>query len=227
MPVNIQLNAFSSTQYLDQALSGFVAEKLRQGITERGAASLAVSGGRTPAGFFQALSQAGLDWSRVTITLVDERCVEEESPYSNTRSVRTHLLQANAAAACFLPLYLPGDKSNDANKRLSCLPDRFDAVVLGMGEDGHTASIFPNSPQREAALHHPAAALLVEGEAPVRHRITLSARRLLATRQLILHITGENKWQILGRALNAPDPVLPISHFLHIKGIEKHVFWTR
>lgn len=227
--MNLKLHTFTRTDALDQALSACVAAKLRDSIAAHGKAALVVSGGRTPACFFRALGHADLDWARVTITLADERCVGEDSPHSNARSVRTHLLQGRAAAANFLPLYLPAEHIDAANARLAILPERFDVVVLGMGDDGHTASIFPDSPQREAALcdasKHPL--LFAEGKAPVTARLTLTAPRLLATRSLILHVTGEHKWQVLGQALTAPTPALPISHFLHAEGLEKHVFWTR
>ena len=227
--MNLKLHTFPHANALDQALSACVAAKLRAGIAAHAHATLVVSGGRTPAGFFRALSSMELDWARVTITLADERCVGEDSPHSNARSVRSHLLQGRAAAANFVPLYLPGESLDAANARLAVLPDLFDAVVLGMGDDGHTASIFPDSPQRDAALCDASdrPLLFAEGKAPVTARLTLTAPRLLATRSLILHITGEHKWQVLGQALATPTPALPISHFLHTEGVAKHVFWTR
>jgi 6-phosphogluconolactonase len=221
-------HCFPQPANLDRALANFVTESLRESLTTLGTASLVVSGGRTPAGFFDELSQTCLDWSRITITLADERRVGEDSPHSNAASVRTHLLQGHAAAARFLPLYLPGEGVAAANIRLAEFPTQFDVVVLGMGDDGHTASIFPDSPQRDAALfdasRHPL--LAVEGKAPVTARLTLTAARLLATRRLIVHITGESKWQVLGRALTAPTPLLPISHFLHSREVDRHVFWA-
>ena len=226
--MNLKLHTFPHANALDQALSACVAASLRAGINTHKRATLVVSGGRTPAGFFRALSTMNVDWAKLTIILADERCVGEDSPHSNARSVRTHLLQGNAAAAKFLPLYLPKESIDAANARLAQLP-QFDAVVLGMGDDGHTASIFPDSPQRDAALLDSTGQplLFVEGKAPVTARLTLTAPRLLNTRSLILHITGDTKWPVLGHALLAPTPALPISHFLHAEGVKKHVFWTR
>lgn len=226
MPIN--LHCFATQGLLDQALADQVQTALQSGLDQHGHATLCVSGGRTPAGFFRALGSRALDWSRLTITLADERCVGEDSPHSNASSVRHHLLQGNAAAARFVPLHLPGETWAENRARLHDLPACFDAVVLGMGEDGHTASIFPDSPQREAALFDASdnPALAVTGKGPVAARITLTATRLLATRALFVHITGAAKWQVLGRALVAPDPALPVSHFLHSEKVEPHVFWA-
>jgi 6-phosphogluconolactonase len=225
--VRLELNAFPDTTQLDHALAERIATALAAGIASNGRAALAVSGGRTPGGFFRALSQHTLDWSRIIVTLADERCVAESDPASNARSVREHLLQGPAASAQFLPLHLPGESTEELLERLGTIPAQFDAVILGMGDDAHTASIFPDSPQRDAALSASApAALAVEGKAPVRERITLSAQRLLATRLLCLHITGLAKWQVLGETLAESSPERPISFFLHNRNTPAHVFWT-
>lgn len=225
--MELTLNTFAGAAELDRGLATMVAAALARGIAERGSACLAVSGGRTPGGFFRALAATELDWPRVTITLADERCVGESDESSNARSVRAQLLQGPAAQARFVPLYLGGESSVALAGRIAQLPEQFDAVVLGMGDDGHTASIFPDSPQRDAALAADAPdVLLVEGKAPVRQRITLSARRLLSTRLICLHITGAVKWQVLGDALAGTSASYPVHHFLNAHPTP-HVFWTR
>lgn len=225
---SVTLHSFSEPALLDNALAHCVARDLQSGLGTNGQATLAVSGGRTPAGFFQALAQCDLDWSRVVVTLVDERCVGEDSPFSNAAGVRKNLLTGKAGQARFVPLFLPDEEFPLALSRLSALPARFDAVILGMGEDGHTASIFPDSPQREAALHGPdgVPALCSLGKDPVPERVTLSASRILATSHLYLHITGVTKWQVLGQALAYREDRLPVSHFLHSGESEHHVFWA-
>jgi 6-phosphogluconolactonase len=224
----LDFHCFTDVPALDLALAASVAASLAKRLRSAGQASLVVSGGRTPAGFLHALSTATLDWSRVLVTLADERCVDENSPHSNAASVRKNLLQGRAAQADFRPLYLPGESVDARKHRLETFPAKFDVVILGMGEDGHTASIFPDSPGREAALHDAGAqaVLRVEGKGPVTKRLTMTAPRLLATQELVIHITGHHKWQVLGQALASPSPLLPISHFLHAEGVEKHVFWS-
>lgn len=225
--MTIELNAYPDTTALDLALAGRLAETLKEGLALNGEATFAVSGGRTPGGFFRALSRHELDWSRVTVTLADERCVDESDPSSNARSVRENLLQGSASAARFVPLHIPGENRDTMIERIGRLPARFDAVVLGMGDDAHTASIFPDSPQRDAALAPDAPDILAaEGKPPVRERLTLSARRLLATRMLFIHITGIGKWQVLGQAAAAPGAQQPISYFLNHRTTPAHVFWT-
>lgn len=225
--MELTLNTFADAGELDRALAATVATALAQGIAERGSACLAVSGGRTPGGFFRALAACELDWTRVTVTLADERCVPETDESNNARNVRAQLLQAHAAPARFIPLYRENETPSELASRVAQLPLSFDAVVLGMGDDGHTASIFPDSPQRDEALAASAPDVLhVEGKAPVRQRITLSARRLLASRLLCLHITGTGKWQVLGEALAGSAASHPIHHFLNASP-NAHVFWTR
>jgi len=231
--MDLTLHSFRDAPQLDQALAGFVAECLRTAIRVRGQASLVVSGGKTPAGFFRLLSEETLDWSKVVITLADERWVDEDSPYSNARTVRANLLRGQAASARFIPLFRaarsPGETAISASQDLARLPETLDVVLLGMGEDGHTASLFPESPQLHAALGDSTkySCIAVEGKPPVVPRITLTAKRLAACRSMVLHITGESKWQVLGLAINQPSHELPIGYLLNSSTENKHVFWTR
>ncbi|MGN2243488.1 6-phosphogluconolactonase [Frateuria sp. GZRR33] len=204
--INVTTHSFADGHALALALAERVADRLRAGLLERDFALLAVSGGRTPLRFFDLLSQATLDWSRVQVTLVDERWVDEGDPRSNARLVRGHLLQNQAAVASFVPLYTgaatPEEGQAEAGRRIHALPLPFDAVVLGMGPDGHTASFFPGGDQLAAALDpdQPSGVLPMRAPGAGEPRITLTLPTLLQTRHLFLHIEGEDKRDVLAQA---------------------------
>jgi 6-phosphogluconolactonase len=144
-----QLNEFAKREDLDKQLADQVAEILTNAIAIRGKASIAVSGGSTPKGFFTALSQKDLSWSDITITLADERWVTIESDASNTRLVHENLLQNKAVNAKFFHLKqgekLCSETLCDLNLAANTALLPLDVLILGMGEDGHTASLFPCS----------------------------------------------------------------------------------
>jgi len=204
--LNVTTHSFTDCQIQATALAERIAERLRSALTERGQAVLAVSGGNTPKKLFDRLSQEKLDWSRVQITLVDERWVPDTDERSNARLVKTLLLQHAVAAAQFIPLYTgaasPEAGLATADARIAALPLPFDAVVLGMGDDGHTASFFPGG-------DHLAEALDLDGQARVlpmhaadagEPRITLTLPILLQTRALYLLVAGEKKRDLLADA---------------------------
>lgn len=202
---------------LAQGLADFVAQRLRAGLSERGQALLVVSGGSTPVPFFEALAQCDLDWSRVTITLADERWVPEDHADSNARLVKAHLLQGRAAQARWVPFFngeaTPQRGQVAIEHTLAGLCWPADVVVLGMGGDGHTASLFPHAPELSAALAgvtgpqgHESGPRCTAVAAPALPnvpvaRLTLTASALLDTRCLALHITGSAKWALLQSAL--------------------------
>lgn len=136
-----------------QALAASIANTLTHVIEVQGSACLAVSGGRSPIALFAALRVLPLRWADVSITLVDERAVPPEHADSNARLVREHLLQDAAAAARFFPLVLSPHvhgESVDVDACVATANDPFqqpDVVILGMGDDGHTASLFPDAPR--------------------------------------------------------------------------------
>ena len=203
--INVTTHSFTDSHALAAALAERVAERLRASIAVRDRAVLAVSGGRTPVRFLECLSHLELDWALVRVTLVDERWVDETSERSNAAMVRAHLLQHEAAAATFVPLYngaaTPEDGVTEASARIAALPLPFDVVVLGLGLDGHTASFLPGG-------DHLADALALDGQASVwplrapgsEPRITLGLSTLLASRALFLHFEGEAKRQVFDDA---------------------------
>jgi 6-phosphogluconolactonase len=207
------------------ALAASIADELRAAITERGEASLAVSGGKSPIVLFEQLRSQKLDWSKVKVTLVDERCVAHEHADSNTALVRKHLLQDAASAATFVPLFnaLPADVSdavlpglvNGANQLLSVLTFPLDVVVLGMGEDGHTASLFPAAPGLDAALASLGPIAWVRPATAPHARLTLTLPVLLKARHVHLPLSGKKKLEVYAAAKQAANPELPISLLLN------------
>lgn len=204
--LNVTTHSFTDCAAQATALAERVAGRLRQGIVDRGRAVLAVSGGSTPKGFFARLARESLDWSKVQVTLVDERWVPASDERSNARLVESVLLQDAAKAATFVPLYTGADTPEDglaeAAARINALPHPFDAVVLGMGEDGHTASFFPGGDNLEQALDpgNRASVLPMRAEGAGEPRITLTLSKLLDTHSIFLLVSGETKRNVLADA---------------------------
>lgn len=219
---------------LAQALADWVAARLSEAVGARGQALLVVSGGSTPVPFFQALSRAELPWARVTVLLADEREVPGDHPDSNSRLVRTHLLQDRAAEANWVDWAMPGiAQAREQAPRealLAQLPWPADVVVLGMGGDGHTASLFPHAPELALALdtERPERCIAVSAPAlpnvPV-PRWSLTARALLDTRALVIHVTGAAKLTLLQQASMPGEAAdWPIRLALHQRQVPCHVF---
>ena len=224
------MREFATAAALAEALADHVAALLTARLTRDGTAALAVSGGTTPVGFFRALSARKLDWERVTVTLVDERWVPEVSPRSNAGLVRTHLLRGAAAAARFLPL-VTQDAAPEAARaavegRVAALALPFAAVVLGMGDDGHTASFFPGGDRLAAALAPGQGQLVETMRAPAagEPRITLTLPVLLQADGVALHIEGAEKRAVLDAARQpGPAAALPVRALLDSAKLE--IFW--
>lgn len=224
---------FKDSPTLVAALAGQVADLLRSAIKERGQASLVVSGGSTPVPFFAALSALALDWRQVVVTLADERWVDPMDADSNEHLVRQHLLQNRAAVARFVGLKnealsaVQGEK--ECAERLALLPRPFDVLVLGMGKDGHTASLFPQAARLGEALNMDSGTLCLAITPPAapHERMTLTLPALLQSRQIILHLVGPDKRAVYERALaKGPVAEMPIRAVLGQAFAPVTVFWA-
>lgn len=226
------IRPFADAATAGAALAAEVAGALREGIGRRGRASVAVPGGRTPVAFFHPLRQHALDWSRVDVTLTDERWVPASSPASNAALVRSELLQDAAALAHFHPLHDGSSAAAAAAgpvwESLQSLALPFDAVVLGMGEDGHFASLFPGNDGLPGALDPHAAPACVAMRAPVdpRERLSLNLPALLQTRRLMLFATGKAKRELLDVARTADARRLPVAALLAVRAPVPEVYWA-
>ncbi len=217
-----------------QALADAVAQNLRDTLATQPRATLAVSGGKSPIAFFQALSQQDLDWARVNITLVDERIVPTCHADSNTGLVRQHLLQNRATAAQWLPLI--SDDADEGSLKNSAAAVEFalqhytqpDVLVLGMGGDGHTASIFPQAPQFADAVRpdYPQPLLHTSPITAPYERISMTLAAIEATPHVYLAISGADKRRVYDAATQAQSAQYPISYVLHSQKVNAHVFYN-
>ncbi|MFQ6593985.1 MULTISPECIES: 6-phosphogluconolactonase [Pseudomonas] len=220
LPQGVTAHGYRTAALLADGLANDVAEQLRAAISARGDATLVVSGGRSPVAFFQSLAKQGLDWSKVTVTLADERWVPVEHADSNAGLLKQHLLQGPAAKARFLSLYSAAanleEAALQADRLLGELP-AIDVLVLGMGDDGHTASLFPNSPNLSDALQPNGTRRCWPMLAPTvpHQRLTMSRALLSTANYTVLSIAGSSKLTTLSAALASDDiAAMPIRAFL-------------
>lgn len=221
---------FDSRLELATKLAIRLGQILRLAISQRGKATLAVSGGSTPKLLFQHLSQQKLDWSRVTITLVDERLVPADNDRSNEKMVRELLLQNDASNAHFVGLtFEPPQTLHDVESNLEFANTPFDAVILGMGNDGHTASFFSGGDMLDEAVSPNTVELLCLIEAPGADepRITFTLPPLVNAHHTFLHIEGHEKLGVLEKALgDGPANDLPIRNILRHKNVTLAIYWS-
>jgi 6-phosphogluconolactonase len=217
----MKVETFFTGAALADAAAEAVAGQLRAGLAARGHAALVATGGRSPGPTYDRLSNAELDWAHVAVTLSDERQVSADSPNSNARLLRERLFQGPAAAARFLPLT---DYAEPALLKLT----PFDAVMLGMGEDGHIASLIPGSPGLADAMDPDGERLLAESPqgfgAPPVPRITLTLAALLRSRAIFLLIAGEAKRQVIAQAEAGAD--LPVGALLRQDRAPVRILWA-
>jgi len=215
----INLHNFEDLEQQSQHLADVVAQILQTQIEKNGSASLAVSGGSTPQKTFELLSKNELDWARVTITLVDDRWLANDQADSNQQLVEKNLLQNHAAKAQFIPLYQEGLSAFEASDKVNALftdiKQPFDVVLLGMGNDGHTASLFPCSEQISEGLSTRATYLATQPTTAPYERMSLSAQAIEAASHLFLQLKGADKQATLSKALKGDKHLeMPIRRFL-------------
>lgn len=229
------IQVLPTAQAWAEACAARLAEALTEGVAAEGRAIFAGAGGSTPSPIYARLAEAELDWSRVTATLVDERYVPETSPDSNAALMKRTLLKGPAAAARFLPLYAPSvtvDRAAaEASKALATAGGRLDAVLLGMGEDGHICSMFPESPTLKTLLTpglKPAVYGVPAGRddlAPPQERLSINLPYLTGARRVVLALTGATKRAVFEREAEGDPRTHPIAAMIAAK-VPLEVLWT-
>ncbi|ASQ46017.1 6-phosphogluconolactonase [Legionella clemsonensis] len=224
----MHLHHFDNAEQLNQQFAQKIALLITQAIAERGRAYLAVSGGKTPVNLFQKLAVTALDWEKVIIILTDERWIDPRESDSNEQLVRTYLLKDKAEKATFISLYRAMHEDADEIKTWIATLPMFDVVILGMGEDGHTASLFPCSAEIHAGLaDNSDPVLTVQPTSAPYRRISLSKTRLLNSRTIFLHLVGKKKLETLNKALAGVNPLeMPIRAFLHHPSINIQIMYS-
>jgi 6-phosphogluconolactonase len=206
-----EMKVFTSRQCASSATTDLIIEQLSAQLQQQARASLMVSGGSTPAACFELLSESDLPWSRIDVTVTDERNVSPVHADSNENMVREKLMSANAGCANFVKL--------ESSTVLSLFP--FACTLVGMGEDGHFASLFPDSPQLEAGLCSAAPVVKVTTPSSPYDRTSASLGTLCASNLIILLAFGDAKRKLL----DAPEG-FPISHLLSQDKATVRTIWA-
>jgi len=224
----------SNKDELAEAIVERVAADLKASVEKQGRASILLSGGGTPQAAYQLLSKADLPWEKLQFSLSDERRVDDGHPASNAVMVWQKLLAQHPQAEWF-PLWQTGWTSDDIAEikaRTAELQRPFDVTILGMGEDGHFASLFPNCEASQLSLEGKSDQLLCT-TAPnePQERISWSMNALIDSKVLILYVTGDRKKEIIEAAQQegTAESKLPIGYFLRaLKAQQKTllIYWA-
>jgi len=210
-----------------EALGAAIAARLQETIERHGHVRMAVSGGRSPVALFERLSAMPLDWGAVQITLVDDRFVPPEHEDSNERLVRRHLLVNRAARAAFEGLVMDAGDLEACLRAVNARAGPIHLALLGMGDDGHTASLFPHAPQFEQAVSpsQPARYVHISPRNAPHERLSMSLAALLDTEHLFLGIAGAQKREVYEQAARGPTPELPISLLIAQRTVPLEIYW--
>ena len=225
-----KIEAFPSREALYDAAASVLVSALTDAVAKHGAAGFAATGGSTPAPVYDRLATLTAPWDKITVTLTDERFVPPSDPSSNEGLVRRHLLVDQAAKARFAPLYFDGVEQDAVAAQAEpgvaqALP--FGVVLLGVGPDGHFASLFPGNPALEAGLDPKTERTVIAvppgAPAPDLPRISLTFQALIQTSLIVLLITGAAKRALLEGPV---DPALPIAAILNQDRAPVRILWA-
>jgi len=225
-----RIEAFNTREDLYDAAASVLVEALTTAVAKRGQAGFAATGGTTPAPVYDRLSLMTAPWDKVVVTLSDDRFVPPSHAGSNEGLVRRHLLVGEAAKARFAPLYFEGVSQDESALKAEegvAAASPFGAVLLGVGADGHFASLFPGSPVLAQGLDPETERLVLA--APAGHpapdipRLSLTFAALTRTDLIVLLVTGEAKRALLEGPI---DPALPVASILKQDRARVRILWA-
>ena len=235
--MNVELSGlhyFDSREEANRQLAEKITENLAESLSLYNKASLWCSGGSTPVALYETLSNADLSWENIVVSLVDERWVPPTDEASNERMIKDHLLINRAENCDFVPFFQVTNSPESNQQQLENelrqkVHGALDVVVLGMGNDGHTASLFPCAKETElavAANNDQFTAVTNPRMAP-HPRLTLTLNRLLASRHIYLLLFGEDKLKTLNKAEQAGEEIeMPIRYFLRNETPKLQIYWA-
>lgn len=222
---------FETREAASAAAAKRITDALRRRLDAQASASLVVSGGTTPAQCFADLSTQDIDWQRVGVLASDDRWVPADHDDSNEKLIRETLLTGKAAAADFMPYYAPNlsidARCEELNRDIRFAPFPFACSLLGMGADGHFASLFPDAANLAAGLDLESAnfCLPVETTASPHSRVSLTLAALSRSDEIVLLFFGKDKWDVYEAAKSSNDQY-PVSRLLLQKRAPVHTFWA-
>lgn len=222
---------FETRDEASAAAAQQIAKRLTGRLNAQRAASLVVSGGNTPGRCLAELSEVALDWGKVHVMPSDERWVAASDDASNEKLIRTQLLQKFAADAQFLPFYAPDvditERCEALDETIRLGPFPFACCLLGMGEDGHFASLFPDAENLQQALDIDSCCLClpVTTTASPHQRVSLTLAAISRSDEVILLIFGEQKRAVYEQAMTA-DSTLPVAHLIRNKRAPVNLYWA-
>ncbi|WP_196138855.1 6-phosphogluconolactonase [Aliikangiella sp. G2MR2-5] len=228
---------FQSQQEMYQSLLANTQYQLEKAVQQQGEATFLVSGGTTPKPLYCSLSKTKLPWQRIKVAMVDERWVNPDNEASNERLIRINLLKNLARDARLTTMKIDGQSPVEACATIeNCykkLNTPFDLTILGMGNDGHTASLFPNSIGLETGLNSestlccPIDAVNSAAAGKYQQRLSLTINAIKRSRQIKLLITGDKKLKTYQKAKRAGSTMeMPVRAILQLKDIPINIYWA-
>ncbi|MGB5166064.1 MAG: 6-phosphogluconolactonase [Woeseiaceae bacterium] len=224
-------NFYDVREHAAIAAANWIASSLGARLQRDGNASLVVTGGSSPMRCYEILADTTLAWNNVHVLLSDERWVPDSDRDSNERMVRQTLLVNRAAGASFLSFYNKNKSIEEQcevfSAQLEALPRPFASTLLGMGGDGHIASLFADSPEFADGMDTASGKLAIAVSTPSspHPRISLTLNALLQSDEIVLLFFADDKREVYEQAKLDPQ-AYPVSRLLHQERVPVHVFWA-